>query len=414
LKGVLFLTESFHPILGGGERHVRDLSRGLSASGIRATVITRRSEAGWPAEETLDGVRVLRVGPAGAARRGKYLMVPAAWRAAAREGRRHDVLVVRATRVLGLPGLFAARAAGCAVVMQPEVNGELSGEVYTWGTRYDRPWPRRLARGATAARNLLLRDADAFVAMSREIEREMLGAGVPPEKVLYNPHGVDTERFRPATPEGRAALRRRLGWTPDALVIVYTGRLLRGKGLETLVDAFASVAAGEPRARLVLVGSGQGQALSVEEPLRGRVGAAGLAERVTFTGRLDDVSDPLRAADVFAFPSRFEGLGISLVEAAACGLPAVGSRTGGIVDVLGDGRGGLLVPPGDTAALADALRALLRDPARRAALGAGAREVACERFDARDSLARYRFLFHELARRRQGDGVVTGAPVPPR
>jgi glycosyltransferase involved in cell wall biosynthesis len=414
LKGVLFLTESFHPILGGGERHVRDLSRALAASGIPATVITRRSEAGWPAEETLDGVRVLRVGPPGPARRGKFLMVPAACRAAAREGRRHDVLVVRATRVLGLPGLFAARAAGCAVVMQPEVNGELSGEVYTWGTRYDRPWARRLVRGATAARNLLLRDADAFVAMSREIEREMLGAGVPPEKVLYNPHGVDTTRFRPPTPEGRGALRRRLGWPDDALVIVYTGRLLRGKGLETLVEAFGAVAAEEPRARLVLVGSGQGQALSVEDALQERVRAAGLAERVTFMGRLDDVSDPLRAADVFAFPSLFEGLGISLVEAVACGVPAVGSRTGGIVDVLGDGRAGLLVPPGDAAALADALRALLRDPARRAALGAGAREVACERFDTRDTLARYRFLFHELARRRHGDAVATGAPVPPR
>ncbi|HEY7509878.1 MAG TPA: glycosyltransferase family 4 protein [Vicinamibacteria bacterium] len=412
MRGVLFLAESFHPVLGGGERHLRELSRALAASQMPATVITRRSQAGWPRAETLDGVRVLRVGPAGPSRRGKYLMAPGALRAAAREARRHDVLVVRATRVLGLPGLFAARAAGCAAVMQPEVNGELSGEVYTWGTRYDRPWPRRAVREATALRNTLLRDADAFVAMSRAIQREMAEAGVPPEKILYNPHGVDTERFRPATPEERAALRRRLGWPDDALVVIYTGRLLRGKGLEALLDAFAAAAAEEPRARLVLVGSGEGQALSIEDALRER--ASPLGERVTFTGRLDDVSEPLRAADVFAFPSVFEALGISLLEAAACGLPSVASRTGGIVDVLGDGRGGVLVAPGDTAALADALRALLRDPARRRALGEGARLVACERFDARDSLARYRFLFHELASRRGARPLVTGAAVPPR
>jgi glycosyltransferase involved in cell wall biosynthesis len=333
---------------------------------------------------------------------------------ALREAGRHDVLVVRGTRVLGLPGLFAARAAGCAVVMQPEVNGELSGEVYTWGTALDRPLPRRFVRGATRLRNLLVRDADAFVAMSRAIESEMVAAGISPEKVVYSPHGVDTDHFRPASATERAGLRRRLGWPEDALIVIYTGRLLRGKGLETLLDAFAAVAPQAPAARLVLVGSGAGQALSVEDALRARVARDGLAERVVFTGRLEDVAPALRASDVFVFPSLFEALGISLIEAAACGLPGVGSRTGGIVDVLGDGRAGVLVPPGDASALADALRALLADPARRAALGAGARQTACERFDLRGSLERYRFLFRELAGRRGAAPLVTGSAAPSR
>lgn len=410
MRGVLFLTESFHPVLGGGELHVRALGRALVASGIPATVLTRRSDASWPATEWLDGIRVLRVGPPGPARRGKYLMVPAAFRAAWREAFRHDVLVVRGTRVLGLPGLVAARAWGCAVVLQPEVNGELSGEVYTWGTPLDRPLPRRLVRGATRLRNLLLGDADAFVAMSREIEREMQAAGVPAEKIVYSPHGVDTERFSPALPDERARLREQLGWPADALVVVYTGRLLRGKGLEALVDAFAAVAPEEQSAVLVLVGSGAGQALSVEDALQARVRARGLQDRVIFTGRLDDVAAPLRAADVFVFPSLFEALGISLIEAAACGLPCIGSRTGGIVDVLGDGRSGLLVRPGDVAELSAALRTLLADPARRAALGAGARLTACRRFDLRDSVDRYRFLFRELAARRPGAATFVTGP----
>lgn len=415
MRGVLFLTESFHPVLGGGEGHIRTLAGALVESGMPSTVITRRSEASWPMEERLDGVRVLRVGPSGPARRGKYLMVPAALRAASREAARHDVLVVRGTRILGLPGLLAARAASAAVVMQPEVNGELSGDVYTWGTSLDRPLPRRLVRAATRMRNLLVRDADAFVAMSREIEREMRSAGIPPEKVAYIPHGVDTGRFQPASPEERAKLRQQLGWPADAVVAVYTGRLLRGKGLETLVDAFAAVAPAHPHARLVLVGSGAGQALSVEEDLRQRVRNAGLEERAVFAGRLDDVSGPLRAADLFVFPSRFEALGISLLEAAACGLPCIGSRTGGIVDVLGDGRAGVLVPPGDVSALTAALRTLLSDPGRRAALGAGARETARERFDQRDNVDRYRFLFRELAAgRRAGHAVVTTPPAPSR
>jgi glycosyltransferase involved in cell wall biosynthesis len=326
-------------------------------------------------------------------------MVPAAMQALRRETHRYDVLVVRGTRVLGLPALVAARALGRAVVLQAEVNGEMTGEVYTWGTPLERGPARQVLWGAVRLRNLLLRDADAFVAMSGRIREEFLGAGVPAEKIHHIPHGVDTGHFRPAGETERRELRRHLGLAEDARLIVYTGRLIRGKGLETLVEAFAKVAARDPRARLLLVGSGAGQALSVEGDLRRRVEEQGLASRVALPGRVEDVAGRLRAADLFVFPSEFEALGISLVEAAACGLPAVGTRTGGIVDVIEDGRSGLLVPPADSAALAAAISALLEDAARRSALGLRAREVALLRFDAEDALERYRGLFREISSR---------------
>ncbi len=94
-------------------------------------------------------------------------------------------------------------------------------------------------RDAVAARNWLLRDADGFVAMSRQIQDEMRAAGIPRERIRLLPHGVDVERFRPAEPPERQALRARLG-LPEGVLAVYSGRLLRGKGLETLVDAMAS------------------------------------------------------------------------------------------------------------------------------------------------------------------------------
>lgn len=391
---VLFLTESFHPTLGGGETHIRRLGAALVAAGDGATVVTRRAEPDWLAEETLDGVRVLRVGPAGPGRIGKYRMLPAAFRGALREAMRHDVLVVRGTRVLGLPGLVAARARGTAVVLQPEINGELSGEAFTWGKRWEAGAAGRLVRAAVAARNRFLRDADAFVAMSRLIQDEMRVAGIPRERIHLLPHGVDVERFRPATADERRALRARLG-LPDGIFAVYSGRLLRGKGLETLVEALGSPATAGPL-RLVLVGSGADQALDVEPELKRLVAERGLADRIVFAGRVERVEDYLRAADLFVFPSRFEALGIALVEAAACGLPAVASRTGGIVDVIDDESSGLLVPPGDAVALSDALSTLARDADRRAAMGREARAVAVARFDERDVLERYRALFREV------------------
>ena len=173
--------------------------------------------------------------------------------------------------------------------------------------------------------------------------------------------------------------------------------------------AFQRVAAEDPSAFLALVGSGAGQMLSVEDELRATAAAWGLGDRVTFTGRLDNVEDALRASDVFAFPSEYEALGLSLLEAAACGLPAVASRTGGIVDVVEDGRSGWLVPPGDAHGPGcTRCERLLRDAREeRRLLGARAREVARERFDERASVERYRALF-------TGAGGAEGAPAEAR
>jgi glycosyltransferase involved in cell wall biosynthesis len=417
LTRVLFLSESFHPVLGGGETHILRLGSALAVAGDAATVVTRRGERDWPSEETIGGVRVVRVPPSGPARRGKFLMVPGALRALAREAGRHDVLVVRGTRVLGLPGLLAARAGGIPVVLQPEINGELGGEAFTWGKAWAESAAGRLVRRGARLRNRWLRDADACVAMSQAIRREMIEAGIPEERVALIPHGVDTARFRPAGAAERARLRGALGLPPGVLA-VYTGRLLRGKGLETLVEALPAAAERVGDLRLALVGSGEGQSLSIEDELRALVAEGGLGGRVVFAGRTERVEDWLRAADLFVLPSVYEALGISLVEAAACGLSAIGTRTGGIVDVIEDGRSGILVAPGDRAALAAALEALGTDEDRRRAMGESARGVALARFDERDALARYRALFGEVssgpsASSRPGGAPRAGADPPP-
>lgn len=394
---ILFVTESFWPVLGGGETHIRDLATRLVARGFAAHVLTRRTDAAWAASEDADGVGITRVGPSGAGRARKYALALRIVLPLCRLARRCDVLVVRGTRVLGLPGLIAGSWANRPVVLQPEVNGELTGEVYTWGTTLHRSLPRRLVAAFARFRNLFYRDAAAGVAMSRLIADELEAAAFPRDRIAHIPHGVDTHRFRVRSAAEKLALRQVLGLPADALVVTYTGRLLRGKGLETLVDAFARLAAREARAHLLLVGSGAGQALSNEDDLRERVSRLGLTARVTFTGRVDAVQDYLGASDLFAFPSEFEALGLSLIEAAACGLPCVGTRTGGIVDVIEDGRTGILVPPSDVDALGAAIASLLADPSLRSAFGAEGRARVHERFEVEASVDRYRALFQELA-----------------
>jgi glycosyltransferase involved in cell wall biosynthesis len=224
----------------------------------------------------------------------------------------------------------------------------------------------------------------------------MRRAGIEPARIHHIPHGVDLARFRPATADERTALRARLGLPRADTILTYTGRLLRGKGLEALVAAFADLARRHAGLRLMLVGSGAGQTLSVEDTLRAQVAAAGLSPHVTFTGRVDEVEVYLRASDVFVFPSEFEALGISLVEATACGLPCVASRTGGIVDVVDHDATGLLHDPGDKAGIVDAVSRLLADSALRERLGRAARERAEREYDWTRSVLRYRQMFAGL------------------
>ena len=369
--------------------------------------MTRRGDAGWPAQETLDGVRVAarraRRARAGAA---STRCSPAALRGAGRASARATTCwSCRGTRVLGLPGPAAGRALGKRpVVLQPEVNGEMSGEIYTWGTRAA---PAGRARGWSCAGRGAAQPAAArcrrlaWRCRTRS-RRELLAARrCRGAKVVYIPHGVDTRTLPPADAGGARALRESLGLPADALVVIYTGRLLRGKGLETPARRVrARVGAASASARLVLVGSGAGQALSVEDELRSaRRAAAGLAGprhvrgprgRRRRTGCGPRTCSRSRRA--------FEALGLSLIEAAACGLPCVGSRTGGIVDVIEDGRTGCLVPPGDAAALAGALALAAGGPgpARRRS-APRRRAIACERFDLEDSVDRYRALLLSVA-----------------
>ncbi len=151
-----------------------------------------------------------------------------------------------------------------------------------------------------------------------------------------------------------------------------------------------------PGLHVALVGSGAGQALSIEDELRSRANQPPLAGRVTLAGRVENVEDWLRAADAFGFPSYFEALPLSVIEAAACGLPSATTRIGGIVDVIEHERSGLLVEPGDAAGLAEALARLEGDPALRARLGAAARDTAVQQFDFDGHVERYRRLFESL------------------
>jgi glycosyltransferase involved in cell wall biosynthesis len=184
-------------------------------------------------------------------------------------------------------------------------------------------------------------------------------------------HFVNTDRFRP-DPATRDRVRRELS-AEGQFVVLVVAQLIRAKGIEVLIDALAML---PPAAVLWVVGEGPDRA-----GLEARVADRGLAERVRVLGHQFDVRPYMQAADCFACPSVWaEAAGLVNLEAAACGLPVVASRIGGIPEYLDDGRTGLLFPPGDARALADCLVRLLHDRGLAQGMGEAAREMAVRRF----------------------------------
>lgn len=239
--------------------------------------------------------------------------------------------------------------------------------------------PNRFAR----LRNAIFRRCDGFVAISPALARVYEDARLPPEKLRLIPQGVDTARFAPAS--DKAALRRQLGIDPHGAVVVFVGSLVERKGIDVLLAAWKQVHDDFADATLALVGVDRfpddpAAAAFLRRHLEALPDAA--RQRVMAVGVQDAVEQWLRAADLFAFPSRREGFGTVMIEAMACGLPCVVAELPQITSFIFDGGdpAGVIVPQNDAAALAAGMSDLLGDRQRARALGVAARRRAVECF----------------------------------
>jgi len=391
---VCLLTETYYPEIGGGESQARALARGLLEEDAEAIVLTRRSDAALPREETLDDVPVYRVGPAGPRHLNKWGLLLTVLPALLRLRDRYDLIFVSGYRVLGVPAVVAAWLLGKRCVLKADSTGEMSGAFFAPGLRAlrlsDSSW---IFRRLLALRNRVLLRADAFVAISSEIRRELLEAGVDAEAVHGIPNSVDVHRFRPVDATAREELRRRLGLPLGARIATYTGRLVSTKGLPQLLDAWRELQAGRDDLLLLLVGAGGLDIHDCEAELREFVRRHDLGRTVRFTGAVDNVADYLQASDLFVFPTLNEAFGISLIEAMSCGLPVIATPVGGVRDIVEHERDGLMVDVGRAEPLRAAMRRVLDDRGLAASLGGEARRTVVARYAEANVVRAYLQLF---------------------
>jgi glycosyltransferase involved in cell wall biosynthesis len=236
-------------------------------------------------------------------------------------------------------------------------------------------WRRGLLGGSFLPDRLVSRLVDRVIAVSEAARAFLIsGKGYDPRKIVVVPNGRDLSVFRPGA--GGQAVRKELGIDRATPLVGVIGRLEEQKGHVYILEAWRSVLAELPDARLLLVGDG-----SLRGALERHAQDLGIAGSVLFAGFRSDVPRVLDALDVLALPSLYEGMPLTAIEASAMAKPVVATAVDGTPEVVREGRTGRLVPPRDVVALSRALRSVLRDPAAAQRMGSAGRDLVFNRFD---------------------------------
>jgi glycosyltransferase involved in cell wall biosynthesis len=358
---------------GGAERLALEIATRLTPSRFRSTLCASRFEItptiGDDQRQILERVRESGIGFLPLGRQGRASMLP--WGKLAAYLRRERVDVLHA-HMFGsnVWGTVIGRLARVPIVIAHEHTWSFEGE----------PLRRMLDR------ELIGRFSDAFVAVSRADQRNMIEIErVPAESIRFIPNGI-----APEAPAPGHDLRAELNLGPGPLVGA-VGALRAQKAYDVLIRAAAALRVDHPDVRVLIAGEGPER-----ERLEALIRELGVSDVVMMLGRRLDVPEFLAELDVAVCASTFEGSPLAVMEYMEAGLPIVASSVGGVPDLIDDGVHGSLVQPGEPLQLAGAIDGLLRDRARASALGARARERRRREFDLEVMVRNVEALYDEL------------------
>lgn len=393
----LFITQDYGPDLGGMARRHVELCRRFAPDAMLVSVPGFPGDAAFDRAERRDDYEIARQPfPFALAKSLAAQMRWARW--AVREVRRRGIDLVHCgnIRPAGYVAWWVRRRTGVPYILYV-YGGDMLRERRKTARS---PLKRRTARLIFGDAAAVVAISDWSAALARDVMRE-IGVRRPPPVATFD-LGTDPAHFDAARDTGALRARLALG---DAPVMLTVARLVPHKGQDVGIRALALLGDEFPALRYLIVGTGPDA-----ERLRALAAELGVAERVVLAGRLSDeeIAEAYATSTIYLGASRVhenkdvEGFGIAFVEAAASGVPSVAGDSGGVRNAVRDGETAIVVPPEDPRAVADALRALLADPARRRAMGAAARRSVETHYNW-DRVAREtRDFAHDVARLRGG------------
>jgi glycosyltransferase involved in cell wall biosynthesis len=258
---------------------------------------------------------------------------------------------------------------------------------------------------STALKRNCFNQADRIIGLSRALTDSCRRAGIPPERILRIPNGVDLSLFQPPD-RAKSQVRESLGLAANRRYVVFVGSAIRRKGIDVAIKAFIQLASAIPDVDLLVVGPCDFGDLTRHDPsrqqlvdeLRRLLAGAGCAERAHWVGEVPNVHEYLQAADVFFFPTRREGLPNAMAEAMASGLPVVARHLPGITtDLADDGVEGRLLDSNDPQDYARVLVELCRQPDLLGKMGRAARQRMAREFDLNLIAPQYAQLYSQLS-----------------
>ena len=233
--------------------------------------------------------------------------------------------------------------------------------------------------------------SDRIVAVSNSLRDNLLARtslNAKKMQVIYN--GIDTGRF---TTSKTNLLRRELDLGPDTFIVCSLGNIRAAKGYDYLIEAAGQVVRQTPHVHFVIAGQGKGRLYARLQEMRRQ---CDVEHNVHFLGFREDAADILSSSDLFLLPSTSEGFSISTIDAMACGLPVVATRSGGPEEIVTPGVDGQLIPVASSAVIAESILELASDAAARRKLGEAASSTVAKRFSLEAMLQEYERMYRKL------------------
>jgi L-malate glycosyltransferase len=357
MKGVLMLVNYFPPLSSGGaEVQAERLCEYMVMKNLWVGVVTRKV-GDISTVEKRNGYLIHRVWNFGFGKLKAFTYTVGAFFTIFRYGKNFDVLHAHMENSSAVAAALAGRLMNKSVIVKfpnSGVGSDVQASLKTLLGRF------RFA--------ILRRWVDRFIALTGEMEEELLREGFSQDRILRIANGVSVETFSsPADKESsKEAIYPHLR---GKTLFIFVGRLVPIKAIPVLLEAFAKAVKVNSNSHLILLGDGEER-----EKLETLTRQLGIESYVTFVGAVEDVIPYLKAADVFILPSLAEGLSNSLLEAMSSSLACVATKIPGSMDALANGDCGLLVEPGNIDQLADALIHLLSNKQEILRLGGLARQ----------------------------------------
>lgn len=383
---VCMVSSQLYPTYAGGALQALRLSRALRSKGAEVTIFTRNTGA-FPKKEYLGDIPLYQIPTPGSSKLSAVIFFFSIFFFLLRN--RCHIIHIHGVDTYTYTAILVARLLRRKSIVKMTLLDQ------------DDPLSVKKRRPLGNLQYKIFTMADRIIATSSELAAAYRQSPLPVDKLVEIPNSVNTEDFRPVSEGEKLSFRQQLGLPADSPVIAFVGIILKRKGVDLLVKAHGELVGEHPSARLILIGPLEGHGrntdmLAFQEGLRRDIKTLGIEGRVTFVGRVENVSQHLQASDVFAFPSRKEGMPNAVLEAMACGLPCVAMESSCVSSIISNGVNGLLFERENSHQLAQHISRLLAEPELRRKLGGEARKTAVNKFSVEIISNRYLELYHEL------------------